>query len=247
MTPTPSFPVFRIHQIEMTSRCNLRCRYCTHPKMPRAKMDMKDEVFSQALLQASRCVRWYGQDELNLCGIGESTIHPLFVEYVHRARSAVGWNVRLTMATNGLEMTDELAQAIKPAKPMVWVSAHRPEKAGPAIEALKRAGILSGVSVDPSVASVDWAGQVDWHVSASPSPCPWVKGGRVMVTAEGKLTTCCYDSADLGVIGTIWDDIQNIRTRPYSLCATCHQILGIPGYNQRTPNGIPVNAPIRQA
>lgn len=241
---TTEYPVFRVHQIEMTSRCNLRCRYCPHPKMPRAKVDMTREIWDQSLKQASRCVRWYGQDELNIVGLGESTLHPHFVEWVHQARSAVGDKVRLVITTNGLLFDDALAQSIKGARPMVFVSAHRPEKAGPAIEAAKRAGMLAGVSVDPSVASVDWAGQVDWHVSADPSPCPWVRGGRVYVTAEGKLTTCCFDSADLGVIGTIWNDLDKIRTRPYALCATCHQTLGIPGYNQRAPN---VQTIIRQA
>lgn len=240
----PTFPVWRIHQIEMTSRCNLKCRYCVHPKMPRPKIDMDLATWEQSLKQTQLCVWRYGQDELNICGIGESTMHPNFVEWIHMARGFLGPAIRLVLATNGLLVDDALAKAIAPARPLVWVSAHRPEKAGPAIEALKRAGIFAGVSVDPSVSSVDWAGQVDWHVSAQPSPCQWVREGRVFVTAEGKITACCFDSADLGVIGSIWDDLDALQTRPYSLCGTCHQRLNIPGYNQY-PNGKPIAAPLR--
>jgi len=32
-------PFQQIHQIEITSRCNLRCKYCVHPHMERAKVD----------------------------------------------------------------------------------------------------------------------------------------------------------------------------------------------------------------
>lgn len=38
-----------IHQIEITSRCNLRCRYCVHPHMGRVKEDMEPATFAKAL------------------------------------------------------------------------------------------------------------------------------------------------------------------------------------------------------
>ena len=69
------FPIRAIHQIEMTSRCNLRCRYCAHPTMARVKADMDDATFAKALLWA----RQLPSHELNLAGIGESTMHPEFV------------------------------------------------------------------------------------------------------------------------------------------------------------------------
>lgn len=212
-----------IHQIEMTSRCNLRCRYCTHPKMPRPKMDMTEETFTRALhwvkfFQAKR-----PHVELNLAGIGESTLHPDFVRFTHLAREAVGPYVNLILATNGLLMTDELARAIAPARPKVWVSLHRPEKAGPAVEALKKAGIYAGSSSDPSLAAVDWAGQVQWHVSAPKgNPCQWLAHSMVMVMSDGRVTRCCFDSTGEGVIAHIDDDLSKFATSPYKLCDHCH-------------------------
>ena len=140
--------------------------------MPRPKKDMDEPTFLRCLYWARRFAQAGTQRELNLAGIGESTMHPEFVRWVHLAREAVGEKCALVLATNGLLVNNELADAIKAAKPMVWVSLHRPEKAGPAVEALKRAGILSGISADPSVSAMDWAGQVKWHTSAARGrPC----------------------------------------------------------------------------
>lgn len=223
------FPLTSIHQIEMTSRCNLRCRYCVHPKMARAKIDMDEATFVRSLMWVSTFVRRGTQGELNLAGIGESTMHPEFVRYVHLAREALGWGRALVLATNGLLMTDELAQAIAPSKIMVWVSLHRPEKAGPAVEALRRAGILAGVSADPSISAIDWAGQVQWHVSVPERrQCPWVKGGWCVVLADGRVSRCCFDGSGIGVLGTVHDDLPSVETSPYALCRTCDQDVGVP-------------------
>jgi hypothetical protein len=135
----------------------------------------------------------------------------------------VGKHVAVVLATNGLLMTDELAREIAPARPSVWVSLHRPERAGPAVEALRKAGILSGISADPSLAAVDWAGQVKWHVSAPKgAPCPWIQSSMVMVMADGRVTRCCFDSTGEGVMATVDDDLSKHATSPWSLCATCH-------------------------
>lgn len=225
------FKVHSVHQIEMTSRCNLACKYCVHPKMPRPKVDMDDRTYLRSLDVAAMLHRRNPElvTELNLAGIGESTMHPEFIRYVHLAREAMGWGVRLVIATNGLLMTREMAKAIKDADPWVWVSLHRPEKAGPAIEALKEAGILRGVSADPSISAVDWAGQVKWAVStdAKGSPCTWVRPGRVFVMSDGQISRCCFDGTANGVLGSIWDDIDTIQTSPYSLCKTCHLNVGV--------------------
>lgn len=220
------FPVRAIHQIEMTSRCNLRCKYCAHPKMVRPKIDMDDVTYAKALLWA----RQLPGDELNLAGIGESTMHPEFVRNVFLAREAVGPDVPLILATNGLLMTRELALAIAPTHIRVWVSLHRPEKAGPAVEALKSAGIIAGVSADAAVEAVDWAGQVDWFVSTRQKglKCPWVKPGRVFVMADGRVARCCFDATAEDIIGHVDDDLTLMQTAPYKLCASCHLDVGVP-------------------
>jgi len=213
-----------IHQIEITSRCNLRCRYCAHPKMPRAKQDMDRATFWAAVNHASDLNRRFGTRELNLAGIGESTMHPEFIEYVHLARSVMGWDVRLVLATNGVSLTEEQAKELKRSRVDVWVSLHRPEKAGPAIELLKKYGVLNGVSADPSISAVDWAGQVQWHVSAQRSPCPWIPQQWAFVMSDGRVGTCCFDAqGEDGVIGHVSDPIEKWNdVKPYSLCEACH-------------------------
>jgi len=228
MIPMPRKPVryprsiTTMHQIEMTSICNLRCSYCTWPTMPRPKVHMSRETFLKALDWVSHFRQKGTQGELNLAGIGESTIHPDFVGFLALARKALGWNHRIVLATNGLAMTDELANAIRPYNPRIWVSLHRPEKAGPAIEILKRHNLIEGVSTDPAQASIDWAGQVDYHVSAKTGRCDWLAEGWVMAMADGRVTTCCLDATGAGVVGTVESDPEEIRIQPYSLCDGCH-------------------------
>lgn len=191
--------------------------------MPRPKIDMTAELYARALHWVKFFQAKKPHPELNLAGIGESTLHPDFVRNVFLAREAVGRYVNLVLATNGLLMTDELAMEIAPARPSVWVSLHRPERAGPAVEALKRAGIFNGVSADPSMAAVDWAGQVKWHVSAPKGrPCPWIQSSMVMVMSDGRVTRCCFDSTGDGVIAHVDDDLSAHATSPWSLCAGCH-------------------------
>jgi hypothetical protein len=194
--------------------------------MKRAKIDMDDATYAKALLWA----RHLPGDELNLAGIGESTMHPEFVRNVFIAREAVGWDVRLILATNGLLMTRDLAKAIAPSRIMVWVSLHRPEKAGPAVEALRAAGIFAGTSSDAATDSVDWAGQVKWSVTTRQkgSECPWVKPGRVFILSDGRIARCCFDATADDVIGTVDDDLTQLQTSPYRLCATCHHDVGVP-------------------
>ena len=217
-------PITTLHQIEMTSICNLRCGYCTWPTMPRPKMHMTRETYMKAIGWVRHFVRKGTQGELNLAGIGESTLHPNFVEFVGIAREAVGPDIPIVLATNGLAMTDAMARALVPYNTRIWVSLHRPEKAGPAIEILKRHGLLNGVSADPSIASIDWAGQVEYHVSAPPSVCDWLKTGWAMVMADGRIATCCLDATGAGVVGTVDDDPDSIRIQPYDLCRGCHMV-----------------------
>lgn len=214
-----------IHQIEITSRCNLACRYCPHPKMTRPKIDMTREIFMRALHWAAR-LPGDSNRELNLAGTGESTLHPDFVDFVHLAREAMPDHIRLVLATNGLTMTKDLARALAPTGVRVFVSLHRPERAGPAIEILKEFGLYEGASNDPAQASVNWAGQVKWHVSTplKGSPCPWIRNGWLIVLSDGRITRCSFDNRLDETIGTIWDDIGAMETSPYSLCKDCHLI-----------------------
>lgn len=219
-----------IHQIELSSHCNLRCPYCPSRHLGREKLFMTRDHFQRALALIYPLVREGTQTELNLAGIGESTMHPHFAEFVGLARSTLGPSVDLTLATNGLTMDRALADELARHRMRVWVSLHRPEKAGPAVEHLRASGALAGVSADPAVASIDWAGQVNWHRSAAPGRgCQWTLGGRIMLMADGRFTRCCLDADARGVLGHVYDGLPS-ETGPYVLCQTCDLVSG-PGDN----------------
>lgn len=193
-----------VHQIELTSVCNLKCVYCTHPKMLRPKQHMTDEVFERALAWVEHFARAGTQtSELNLAGIGESTLHPKLVEYVAEARRRLGTQIRIVLATNGLVLDDALAERLAPYFPEIYVSMHVPVKAAPAVVALKRHGILAGTSLDAVTAPVDWAGQVEW---------------------TKPILTCCFDSTGESKIGHVNDAPSSLPLHRWKLCNSCHLI-----------------------
>jgi len=188
--------------------------------MPRPKMDMTLEVFARALDIVAATP---GQTELNLAGIGESTMHPQFEEFVTLAHKHLP-HVQLVLATNGLIVSDALANTMRKNGVHVYVSLHRPERAGIAVQVYRKHNVLSGVSVDPAIAAVNWAGQIDWHVSAASTECMWLKDHLAIVWSDGRVGTCSFDGqGDDGAIGTVWQEPSEWVHKPYKLCETCHQ------------------------
>ena len=247
-------PVTAIHQIEITSRCNLRCVYCPSSQMMHATalraedpgtvspwrpaVDMAEDVFEAALSLARFFVRQGTQRELNLAGIGESTLHPQFPAWLRAARTFLGDGVRLIFATNGLIVTQEILGAVEATGTRVWVSLHRLEKAGLAVEAYRKIGALDGVSADPSINAYDWAGQVEWFNSprAHPLACQWIREGKAFVRADASIATCCVDACGDGTIAGDTrriGDANLLGIQPYNLCRTCIQEIAVHGHNQR--------------
>lgn len=225
-------PIREIHQIEMTSRCNLRCKYCPHfPKLPRPMEDMERDTWLQALELVAFYCRQGTQTELSLTGIGESLLHPNFVEMAIEARSTIGEHRQLTITTNGLLLDEVMCAALAPLRPKVFVSLHRPEKAAPAVEAARRHGILAGINNSFVTSAFDWAGyQKNWTqmVSAPKIKCEYLRSGWGVILVDGRITTCCLDAEAKaeeyggGVIGTVWDAPAELKLKPWEGCESCH-------------------------
>lgn len=219
-------PLQEIHLIELSSRCNLRCVYCTHPIMKRAKIDMSWETFERALEWARYFAQRGTQKELSLHGLGESTLHPDFIRMQERAREALP-DCILQYSTNGVSFTEEHARAAKEFGVRVFVSLHRPEKAGLAVALCKQYGVLAQAHANFAYSAFNWAGQIDWQVTTQgKSVCLYLAMARGVVMSDGTLTACCMDTEKDGALGSIWDEIGSIGTKPYKLCESCeHQIV----------------------
>jgi organic radical activating enzyme len=221
-----------IHQIEVSTHCNLRCVYCPSPKLEKhrgqPKTHMTLDVFERALEWAAFLDRDGTQGELSITGIGETLLHPQWQEMIALARSALP-HAYLNFSTNGLLLDDAACEWLARCNVKVFVSLHRPEKAGPAIERAKRHGILQSHNAGASVSSFDWAGQVDWHVSAPSDPCEWLRRGWGNVLVDGRISTCCLDATGDGTVAHVQDDpAQGAHVAPWSLCASCHMTITEP-------------------
>lgn len=217
-----SKPLQAIHQIELTSRCNLACAYCPHPKLERPKEDMTWETFERALLHVAHYVEHGKQFEVSLTGLGEGTLHPDFVPMTARLREVLGPDRLICFGSNGIELTPEMAAELRKINAGIYISLHRPEKASKAVEIAKEAGILLGVNASFVTSAYDWAGQVKWYNSGPRSPCMYLMERRAVILQDGSISTCCWDAHGKNIIGHVNDDIGSLTTRPFPLCDQCH-------------------------
>lgn len=228
MSQTYPRPLTSIHQIEPISACNLRCVYCPSKDLEeirqQPKMNMGLDVFERALHWCKHFEAQGTQGELSLTGIGETLMHPEWREMVRMAREALPGNY-LNFSTNGILLDDAACEHLAQYGFRVWVSLHRPEKAGPAMNRAARWGILDGPNASAAISSFDWGGVVDWEVTAPASPCEWLRQGWGNVLVDGRMSTCCLDAAAQGVVGTVWDEPGSLSIKPYSLCEGCHMIV----------------------
>jgi hypothetical protein len=219
--------ITRVHQIEISSRCNLACGYCPHPGLRREKEDMEWQTFIAAIDWA----RELGGSELSFTGMGEALLHPevdLMLEYAREQLPGV-W---FLMATNGLALvgkkvegwrTQELMNTLHTCDVTVFVSMHRPEVAGRAIEMLRKVGVKVGTNESFVTSGFDWAGQVEWHGLPAPkSVCQYIAQGWATILQDGTIVNCCMDAHGLHPIGHVFDEVKPTRIDPIPLCAGCH-------------------------
>ena len=224
MTP---LAITQIRNIEISSRCNLRCGYCIHPTMPRPKVDMSASVWERTLVWLAHFVARGTQGEVNLNGTGESTMHPSFVQMVADTRRVLGPSGVIQYTTNGKGCTEAFVQALVPYNPRVCVTAHAVAIAKPAITLYRQYGLLRGISNDPLVNSQDWAGQVKWPVmTQTPKPaCRLLMERCGTVFADGNFVTCCMDATNESKVGSVFDEPSNgiPMVREWRLCGPCWQ------------------------
>jgi cyclic pyranopterin phosphate synthase len=206
-----------VHQIELSSRCNLRCHYCPHPHLRREKADMAMEVYKAALDWA----RSMPSAELSLTGMGEATLHPQFCEMLRMAREALP-DTLLLLSTNGIGITDDMLITMRETETVLYISAHRPEIAGRTLQRSLAARVRSGINNNIVDSGFNWAGQVDWYNMAQSHPCQYLAKGWATVLQNGDVVSCCMDAHDLYPCGNVMDkDLPTMFSRT-PLCEACH-------------------------
>lgn len=216
-----------IHQIELSSRCNLACKYCPHPGLQREKADMPWEVFDKAIGWAAKL----GGKELSFTGMGEALLHPEAEGMLMCARLKLP-GVWFLLSTNGIVLTDRkdparaanLIDTLKECNVTVFVSTHRPEIAGEAMSRCAEAGIHVGSNTAFVTSAFDWAGQVKWHgIPAPRTECQYLKQGWGTVLQNGDIVNCCFDAHGLHPFGNVLtDDLYELEMLPIPLCEHCH-------------------------
>lgn len=213
-------PVTEVHEIELTSRCNLACVYCPHPKLERPKRDMEWMTYLRALEHVSYYLDQGTQRELSLTGIGEAILYPRLEEALRLARAVMG-DKAIVLATNGVAMTEEIAGWLARYQIFVYVSLHRPEAAGPAIQMLKAAGAMGETNDKFVTLAFDWAGQVEWYNTMQPGDCHYLRNAWAVVREDGAVNPCCWDAHGTGKIAHVDDELGSFTTHPISLCGQC--------------------------
>lgn len=218
-------PITQVHEIELSSRCNLACEYCPNPVLRRPKVDMEWDIYLKALDLVRHYCRAGTQGELALTGVGEALLHPRFAEALLLAREVIGRQRLLTFSTNGILLTDELLHAITPASPVVFISLHRPEVAGLAFERCKKHGVRVATNHAFVDSALDWVGEVQWPVSMPQDrTCEYLRSGWCVVRADGRIGACCWDAE---TVESLIEDLalhspaSGLVTAPHGACTRC--------------------------
>lgn len=190
---------------------------------------MSWETFERTLEHVAYYVGKGTQTEVSLTGIGEAILHPRFVEAVFRVREVIGGR-QITLATNGVALTRDMADVLARFRVVTYVSTHRPEKAGVAWNMLKEAGAITGLNTAFVDSSIDWAGQVKWHTAAKSHDCSYLGLGWGVVRQDGSVNACCMDAHGKHKLASVWDEPGTLMTRPIGLCGSCH--LKVPAHMQ---------------
>lgn len=105
---TPSY------SIENSTVCNLKCRFCTHPKINLEKEFITSSIFNRIIAEINRFHnRRFPNKELTIVygGLGEPLLHPLYLEHLRQIRRDFP-NARIQVDTNGVVLDSETSKVL---------------------------------------------------------------------------------------------------------------------------------------
>lgn len=216
--------------IELSNKCQLKCKYCINRLITSETGIMTDDIFDASCKLLEKLCARGTQQEVNLNGNGESCLDPQLAERVLRVKRIVGKERKVQLSTNGINLTAEMALDLKHAGlDMLYISVHSPYHTRRAVDIVKSAGLPGAINPGPFVASHNWAGQleqehrvrIDFRIECHP-----LKEDRGYITRDGYITPCCYDYRNLGAYAHVMDDDAVTRSgQQYALCRDCHQVI----------------------
>jgi MoaA/NifB/PqqE/SkfB family radical SAM enzyme len=130
-------PVFA--NIEITTRCNLRCAFCARMSVRREERDMTPDRFGRLLDLLPHAWR------VTLAGLGEPLLHPGVADFVSEASSR---GRRVTLATNAVLLTEEMSRRLIGAGLDAIVFSLDAVDAGPA------SAVRAGAPVETSIENI---------------------------------------------------------------------------------------------
>jgi len=95
-------PLPPLLSVELTNHCNLGCDYCTNPTSLRPRGVMDETTLARLLDELAKG----GTYRVSLCGNGEPTIHPRFVDVVRRLSLVTP---HLSVTSNWQRINDDIA------------------------------------------------------------------------------------------------------------------------------------------
>ena len=220
-----------ITTIELSSICNLKCKYCINRlmrkngRMPRI---MSDVVFDKSLYWLSQLIERGTQKEVNLNGNGESLLDPQFIKRAKAVKDVMGKGT-VMLSTNGTLVTDAMAKAIKEESGInrIDLSLHDAYAARKAVDLFFKYQIYGQLNTGPILSTHSWAGQLESEHTIpfkGKIKCDPLIEGRAYIDSDGDVVPCCYDYLKKGKIGNVFDEhLLDRECRPFSLCDTCHQ------------------------
>lgn len=217
-----------IMNLELASICNLACDYCPASQVGEHRFAglMSEEVFAGALTWFDQLTREGTQRELNLFGVGESTLHPRLCEFVSRLREVSPRGI-LHLNTNGIVLAADpsLARDLKEAGITgVHVTDHEARTTVAAMRALNDARVPHSINRDFVTGPNNWAGQIEWVPEVSYKlTCAWLARGDVAIQADGGVSQCCIDAFGTSVEANVMTHRpEQVELGPFSLCDGCH-------------------------
>lgn len=229
-----------IKNLEVASICNLSCPYCpcSGQGTYREVGLMDDITFERSMFWLEKFVHAGTQQELNLFGIGEPSLHPRYLDMVKTCRDIMPGYLQLRLNTNGMIVTEDwIESVILAGADALDLTDHDALASMKTIQIFNRLGpryphFKFGYSRDGILQPNNWGGLIDWVpvVQHRRVVCPWLRNGQVMIMSDGRVTRCCQDAHARGILGDIWqDDLDQLDHTPFVQCSTCHEDIP-PGY-----------------